>query len=742
MLEVMRSPTESGLSLIDTLTPEQQRVALHGDGHAIVDAVAGSGKSHTLIARIFTLLERGVSYKHILVLMFNVQAREEFSHRLQKTADAQRVLHTPDVATFHAFGLRLCKAFAKHGWLPHRSLMKEGQRDALVREAIKSINGRLKAEEQLESDQEAVLAVVDLDAYLKAELLYHDPAFTKANLKEKAKRLQVVPPLVRAAIEYESLRVRRGLMDYIDMLHDPYTVLQHESAAVELVRNRYAHCLIDEFQDIDELQMQLVRIVAGDRAQMMVVGDGDQCIYAWRGAKPEYIVHRFGELFPATVRYAMTTTFRYGPEVATLANGAIRHNQARIDKASHSAAGLDTDVRLYSYGGGSGNAVLRALDHWDGRRADSVILVREFAHSIPVEIALSKEGIPYRLAGANPFCDRKEVLSLYAHLALCQPERWPAMGETRCTALLEALLTVPTLYLRREVVEATARQIAQAVTAEGAHPAPLLLNTLGRLAADSRGKALPEMVKRLERMAKTKPGTPAADELDWLIDDMALLRFFLNSAGSKPRALAKWAMVKYMEAFAKQDKLSCTGLLDALDAIQSQPHDGDDRVLITSAHRAKGLEWPHVIVSELEEGSFPGEQSDDLEGERRLYYVAITRARARLSLVLPIDKTLEEVQRGQRRSLPDPKEMAASRFVYESLHAAAQGTSMPAAPPPADFPRPEDCDSRAAYETALSNYLLEKGIAETFTEQAVTLFSKHHARRWRSTNKNEHTQGT
>ncbi len=717
--------------MFDTLTPEQQRVAQHGDGHAIVDAVAGSGKSHTLIARIFTLLERGISYRHILVLMFNTQAREEFSTRLQKAADEKLVTHTPDVATFHSFGLRLCKAFVQHGWLPHRVLLRDGQRDALIREAIKSVNGRLKAEEQLDSDQETVLAVADLDACLKAELLYHDPAFSEADLKEKAKRLQVVSQLLRAAIEYESMRVRKGVMDYIDMLHDPYSVLMTNPLAVELVRNRYAHCLIDEFQDIDELQMQLVRIVAGDRAQMMVVGDGDQCIYAWRGAKPEYIVHRFGELFPDTVRYAMTTTFRYGPEVATLANGAIRHNQTRINKASASAPGLDTDVRIFSYSGGSGNAVLRALDHWDGKRSETAILVREFAHSIPVEIALSKADIPYRLVGAEPFCERKEVLTLYAHLALCQPDRWRGMGESQCRALLEALLTVPTLYLRRDAVESTASQIARIIAADGANPVPLLLNALGGFATASRNKTLPDMIKRIGRVAKISPDKPASEVLDWLIDDMGLLRFFLNSAGSKSRALAKWAMVKYIAAFAKEDKLSCTGLLDALDAIQLQPHDVGDRVLITSAHRAKGLEWPHVIVSELEEGSFPGEHSEDLEGERRLYYVAITRARQRLSLVVPIDQTLEDIQRGQRSKLPNPKEMSASRFVYESLHACAQDDPIPAAPPPDDpFPKPEDCSSRVQYETAIAHYLHEKGVAKAFADQTVRLLSKHYAKSW------------
>lgn len=724
------------------LTEEQQRVADHSVGHAIVDAVAGSGKTHTLIERINTLLKRGVTHRHILILMFNKQAQVEFNQRLRKASEKLALL-PPNALTFHGFGYKLCREFEGLGWLPVCDLLSDGQRDELIRRAIRSTNGRLKSDSQLDTDQETVVAVADLDAYLKAELLYHDQAFVDAGWNEKAAKLDVEAPLVMAVYDYERIRVEQRKRAFIDMIHDPYTVLASSTEAVQRVQNRYEHCLIDEMQDIDELQIQLVRIVAGDRAQMMVVGDGDQCIYAWRGAKPEYIVSKFAKLFPGTVRYAMTTTFRYGPEVAVLANGSIQHNQERVRKSSTSADGLATDVQVFEYHQDSGQSILRALGSWDGKRSETAILVREYAHSIPLELALSRAGIPYQIEGAQPFVERKEVLTLYAHLALGEPLRWCKMDEQRRVAMLEALLTVPTLYLRRAVVESAVRQINHAIVHDGANPARELVHHLERMAVDAKGKALPSMIKRISKLSEQRRDRPAASALEWLMDDMCLTRFFIASAGRPEIASAKIAMTQYVVAFAQKESLSVAGLLDALDAVRLEQLNGStdetiDPVLITSAHRSKGLEWPHVIVPELAEGRFPGDTVDDMEAERRLYYVAITRARKRLSLLVPIDKRLNGVFTGQLRSVPRYVEMVASRFVFESFaHARARRATAPsedgqAASLPDSPPLPEAFKSGEEYGQALTRYLTGKGLDTAFVEQSVSaILEKLTASPWR-----------
>jgi len=712
------------------LTEEQQRVADHSVGHAIVDAVAGSGKTHTLIERINTLLKRGVAHRHILILMFNKQAQVEFNQRLRKASEKLGVL-PPTALTFHGFGYKLCREFEGLGWLPTCDLLSDGQRDELIRRAIRSTNGRLKADAQLDTDQETVVAVAELDAYIKSELLSHDQAFIEADWKAKAARLDVEATLVIATYEYERIRREERKRAFIDMIYDPYSLLVASAEAVQRVQNRYEHCLIDEMQDIDELQIQLVRIVAGDRAQLMVVGDGDQCIYAWRGAKPEYIVSKFAELFPGTVRYAMTTTFRYGPEVAALANGSIKHNQERVRKASTSAGGLATDVQVFEYHQDSGQSILRALESWGGKRSETAILVREYAHSIPLEIALSRAGIPYQIEGAQPFVERKEVLTLYAHLALGDPLRWVKMDDDRRKAMLEALLTVPTLYLRRAVVENLVRQINHAIVHDGANPARELGHHLERMAVDAKGKALPSMIKRIAMLADQRGERPAAAALERLMDDMSLTRFFIASAGRPEIASAKIAMTQYVVAFAKKESLSVTGLLDALDAVRLDQLNGSadetiDPVLITSAHRSKGLEWPHVIVPELAEGRFPGDTVDDMEAERRLYYVAITRARKRLSLLVPIDKRLNGVFSGQLRSVPKYVEMVACRFVYESfVHARALRATAPnddkkAVSLPDGPPLPEAFASGEEYEKALTRFLTGKGLDAGFVKQSVS----------------------
>lgn len=404
------------------------------------------------------------------------------------------------------------------------------------------------------------------------------------------------------------------------------------------------------------------------------------CIYSWRGAKPDYMTTLFRKEFPESVRYTLPHTFRYGHSLSLLANFVITRNGNRTDKICVSGIERDTalDVRLVASNPGA--EALKIVKEWTagGRGLHEIaVLVREYAHSISSEVALLQDGIPYRIVGAAPFFDRADVLGLRAYLQLAAGGMAAVESVERRTKLVQALLMTPTLYLRRDTVEMIAEAVAES-------PDDLLSIAETFFRSDSR--ALPFTRDRRLRAIETwrwvmgiGPTKKAADLLGEILQRTNLQKEIEKNIPDPRESAEKIRMIWQIVKLARERGESPTGFvafLDQLAADYGAAEARDDRVLITSCHRAKGLEWPLVILPELTDGSFPvirdGSGDAEIEDERRLFYVAATRAKERLALLAPMDQALLMSSRTGRSD--PPSNPLASRFLYEAnLTVAVEG---------------------------------------------------------------------
>ncbi len=655
-------------------TTEQIAVVNHDGGHAIVGAVAGSGKTHTMVARVIHLLKAGVEPRRILVLMFNKSAQEEFERRL-KRACAEEGLPVAEVLTFHGFGMRISRRLVEAGLLNGAKLETEGYTiRKMAREILQRVNAEGDEDNLLDLNFEVVTEFLDTIDILKGELFPTPDERWAATVRDIDKRF------VRGFSLFEEARFDRGIRLFSDLIYDPVMAALSNPDVERFIGGRYDHVIIDEFQDINEAQMTLVRMIAGKRAFVMAVGDEDQTIYRWRGAKPDYMTSLFTKEFPGADRYTLPHTFRYGHSLSLLANFVITRNGNRTDKICVSGIERDTalDVRLVASNPGA--EALKIVKEWTagGRGLHEVaVLVREYAHSISSEVALLQDGIPYRIVGAAPFFDRADVLGLRAYLQLAAGGMAAVESVERRTKLVQALLMTPTLYLRRDTVEMIAEAVAES-------PDDLLSIAETFFRSDSR--ALPFTRDRRLRAIETwrwvmgiGPTKKAAELLGEILQRTNLQKEIEKNVPDPRESAEKIRMIWQIVKLARERGESPAGFVAFLDRLATDygaAEASDDRVLITSCHRAKGLEWPLVILPELTDGSFPvirdGSGDAEIEDERRLFYVAATRAKERLALLAPMDQALLMSSRTGRSD--PPSNPLASRFLYEAnLTVAVEG---------------------------------------------------------------------
>ncbi|EKD35149.1 MAG: hypothetical protein ACD_75C02033G0002 [uncultured bacterium] len=655
------------------LTEEQQRIVHHSGGHARVSAVAGSGKTTTMVARIGHLLREGLAAGQLLVLMFNKSARDSFAESMAKNLAALGC-PLPEVRTFHSLGLRLVNSFTKRGALPaFRLVTEEYILERLARQAVNEVYRQ-------NHDHEGWPSAEDLEEFLtyldrvKATVLPAERVW--ASLGLPARYDYFVP----AYELFEKVRRERKIRFYADLIHEPLMAMRADRELAAWVADRVEHIIVDEYQDINEAQQQLLQILAGKRARVIVVGDVDQCIYEWRGAQPEFITTRFAQDFSNPADYLLSYTFRYGHELSLAANHLIANNQKRDRKfcLSHPSTAR-TEISCLpepdklQIGSKektkSKHPVLGVLADWQekGRTfGEAAVLVRLFAQSVPVELALLEAGIPYRLEGNNQVFDCQEVLALTGYLQLVLGTLVDEEPVAR-KATFAAMLSQPHVGLKREELELLAAAIAEDPAA-----APTLLSAWG-------GYELPPFVrKRLietaetwRSLAKLSGGGGAAGLLRKIVDKLQLYDFYDSFSARTATAENRVKTCQAFIDFAAGQQLSARELLAKIAELRTVGKARTDgTLLITSVHRAKGLEWPLVILPGLEEGSFPfhreqpGETAE-LEDERRLFYVAMTRGIEQVVFIHPADAGLKRCLAVGSTWSPAPSSVA-SRFLYEA----------------------------------------------------------------------------
>ncbi len=658
------------------LTGEQQKIIRHRKGHARVSAVAGSGKTTAMVGRVEYLLQQGVVANTILILMFNRSARDAFAGKLNRLLQGSG-LQAPDVRTFHSLGLRLVNSFSRKNYLPVcRLVTEEFQQEKLAREAVKYHAGEAGGDEEWWSKEnmEGFLLFIGL---VKAHTDSAAEIFSGYHFEER------LSYYIEAYNHFESMRIRAKIRFYEDLIHEPVMEIRQQQQLADWVGNHLDHIIVDEYQDINEVQQQLLKCLAGTRAEVMVVGDVDQCIYEWRGAKPEYIISRFSSDFSRPTTYPLSRTFRYGHRLALAANHLIANNRFR-DRKLCLAMPENPDTRINCLVEGEIHPIIDVIRKWqqEGRGLnEAAVLVRIFAQTVPVELALLENDIPYQLVGSDTVFSCTEIRALLGYLQLCQGTLATAAGDPEsCLTTVMAMLTTPHLWLKKDHLQALARDIL-ANTAG----APLLICRY----ADEYSSGYP--AKRMIGLAevwqavKTLPTTtPAGMILDKVVRETELYDHFLYA--SRPAvAENRITTCATFIRFSWRSKKNVADFLSVIKELEQHTVSNEQEkkdlqatgntLLLTSMHRAKGLEWPLVILPGLEDGIVPFRQSEeeeeieDIEDERRLFYVAMTRAMEQLCLIYPPDSRLEKRNKaGDSRSPQETEDgkFPASSFLYEA----------------------------------------------------------------------------
>ena len=625
-----------------------------------MSAVAGSGKTTTMVARIGHLLESGAVAKNILILMFNRSARDAFQEAMQKhLAHLNKPL--PEVRTFHSFGLRLVKSFSQKGALPQYRLVTEEYIQEQIARKVANESYRDSGEEEgvlMGDDIEEFLTFVD---QVKSTVRGPQKVFRELDFPS---RLHFFPEAFR---RFEEVRKKERIRFFSDLIYEPLMAMLESDDLARWVANRVEHIIIDEYQDINECQQQLIKTVAGTRAKVMVVGDVDQCIYEWRGAQPEYITNRFAMDFIDPTNYQLSYTFRYGHQVSLAANHLIANNRKRDKKLciSHEST---SHTELSCIEEESGKGVLQEIIAWKagGRSlAEAVVLVRLFAQTVPVELALLEAGIAYRLEGGVDVFDCKEITALMGYLKLGLGTLADDSPEER-QKHLEAMFSQPHLGVRREEIATLATTISLDF-----NKGEEILNTW------CDGEVPPFIKNRFREAAKTwkwlqihgRSGM-AGPFLKKLVKKLKLYAFYHSFSARAATAENRVKTCKAFITFATIHNLTMAGLIDKIKKLQQETNgEQEETLLLTSIHRAKGLEWPLVILPGLENGSFPfyreQEQEGNLEDERRLFYVALTRGIEKVVCIHPTDAQLKRNIAQNYSKLP-PGSLRASRFLYEA----------------------------------------------------------------------------
>lgn len=646
------------------LTPSQELIANHQDGHSKVLAGAGSGKSATLISRVERLLAAGVLPSQILIVMFGSDPAKDFSDRLK---DRLRIKNIPSVVTFHKLGSQfLIKILSDAGLVPKLPL--ETKEYKLKKACVKVMEKYLQKSSQQYAAALAFMSFIDL---VKSTTDRPVEVF-------KAYRFSSEYSFFPEAFQTFERRRKEDKMRYFsDLIYDPMKFLLQNKEHIKLISNHFKHILLDEYQDINDIQELMIKMIAGDTASVMAVGDDDQCIYSWRGAKPHYMISGFDVDFPNPTVYYLPETFRYGHQISMAAYSLISNNIHRNAKCAVSSrhaqkTQITLDLEMPDQNSVAQHIMKYMASGNDTSLADIVVLVRAYSHAVPIEIGLLQAGISYRIEGGSPIFDADDIGSIITclHLINNSYERLNDIQKADCG---RKFVSSPALNLSFEELN----KLKTEITKEPDGTPTFLDGMQFEVREDYVKRRLQSRANAWRTLSLERMNNPA-EAIRYAMEIMGVLHDIEYTSKTPEEAQTKRerfeAIIKYAEHTGFDLNEFMAHIMDLMSKSQSNSQKSDS-VCITSIHRSKGLEWPVVIMSGLAEGKFPCYRSDDeitlelIEDERRLFYVAMTRAQQQLILIAPNDpQLLTRLQAGCDK--PPPVLMSgdacASRFLYEA----------------------------------------------------------------------------
>ncbi len=636
-------------SIIDSLNDAQRRAVTAPSQAMLVLAGAGSGKTRVLVHRIAWQIQvEGVSAHSILAVTFTNKAAKEMRGRIEDLLkmSAQSMW----IGTFHGVAHRLLRRHAMQAKLPETfQVMDSGDQLRVIKRLLATLN-------------------LDADKWPPRQVQWHinaqkDEGKRARHMLETSDAYQRQMLIIYKA--YEELCDRSGLVDFAELLLRAHELLRDNADVLEHYQQRFRQVHVDEFQDTNTIQYAWLRLLTEGRDNIFVVGDDDQSIYGWRGAKIENI-YSFQKHYPNHQVIKLEQNYRSTGHILKAANKVISVNDGRMGKELWTDAGDGELISLYAAFNEQDEAhfVVDRIKAWvneGGLRSDAAILYRSNAQSRQFEERLMTTGTPYRVYGGLRFFERMEIKNALAYLRL--------MSNRNDDASFERVINTPTRGIGAKTIDEI-RTIARDQSLSLWAAAIVLINQ--RSLSARATNALIGFLELIKRFAGEAEGTELFEQVKLVVEKSGLIELYQKDKADKGEEkvenleelvnaarLFDASTIGDMEDEERLSELDMFLAHATLESGELQGDDFDDCVQLMTLHSAKGLEFKQVFLVGMEEGLFPSQQSVDdvgrLEEERRLCYVGITRAMQQLYLIYAESRRLYG-----RETYPRP-----SRFLRE-----------------------------------------------------------------------------
>jgi DNA helicase-2/ATP-dependent DNA helicase PcrA len=603
--------------ILESLNDAQRQAVTAPAEPTLVIAGAGSGKTRVLVHRAAWLIDvEGLSPNSVLAVTFTNKAAAEMRGRIEA------LLNMPVghlwIGTFHGLAHRLLRRHWREAGLPQNfQIIDSDDQLRLIKRLLKNLE-------------------IDDSRWVPREIQYFingqkDEGLRPHHLDDDGDPTR--RQMISLYQSYEEVCERGGLVDFAELLLRAHELWRDNAELLDHYRRRFQHLLVDEFQDTNSIQYAWLRLLAGDKGIPFVVGDDDQSIYRWRGARVEHI-YRFQKDFPTATVVKLEQNYRSTATILSAANAVIANNTTRMGKSLWTDGAEGESIKVYAAYNerDESDFVIARLRDWIDQgnlRADAAVLYRSNAQSRVLEEGLINAGIPYRVYGGLRFFERAEIKDALAYLRL--------VSHRDDDSAFERIVNKPTRGIGARTVEIM-RSYARANSCS-------MWRAAGAVASDElngrAANAVRAFLNLIEALSRDVAGMDLQEKVDHTIHASGLVDFFKKDKGEKSETRVEnlLELVSAAQSFEPDPAEEMSPLDEflshaALEAGEGQADAWEDCVQLMTMHSAKGLEFPLVFLSGMEDGLFPHQRSiadpSGLEEERRLCYVGITRAKQTL----------------------------------------------------------------------------------------------------------------
>ena len=608
--------------ILDPLNDAQREAVTAPAGHLLVLAGAGSGKTRVLVHRIAWLLAtRDATPFGVLAVTFTNKASSEMRTRIE--AMLGRPVGGMWVGTFHGLAHRLLRVHWQDAGLREDfQILDSDDQRRCIRRVLRDLD---LDEQRWPPRQVQGFINARKDEGLRAEHIEgRDDAWMER--------------MLRIYATYQETCERTGVVDFAELLLRCHELFRDRDDVLAHYRERFRHILVDEFQDTNTIQYAWLRLLAGSQGYLFCVGDDDQSVYGWRGARIENI-QQFPRDFAQVATVRLERNYRSSANILAAANALIAHNQGRMGKNLWTEDGDGDPIAVYAGFNDIDEArfIVSRIRQWvdtGGRRDEVAILYRVSAQSRVLEEALIAQGVAYRVYGGLRFYERAEIKSALAYCRLARNRDEDAA--------FERIVNLPPRGIGARTVDALRAEAKQ--RGESLWAAALRTIAEGMVGARAAG-ALKRFLDLIDELASGFHDIALHEQIEAAVESSGLLEYYQSEKvdraqtrieNLKELVIAAGQFVADGEDQDPQDPLTAFLSHAALEAGEEQAADGEDLVSLMTLHSAKGLEFPAVFLCGMEEGLFPHSRSSDdpakLEEERRLCYVGMTRAKRKLCM--------------------------------------------------------------------------------------------------------------